>query len=169
LGVWASDAEGTYRFAILYFAIAIVVPLLYVVWLLKSGRISDFHMPHRGERVGPFVASLVCSLVGIGLLIYLGSPRMFLVGILAAFAQTLVLCVITLAWQISVHTSTAAGLATFAVLALGPPAAVLGVIVPIVGWARLALRRHTVAQVVAGAGIGCLCFCAMFALRGIVW
>lgn len=169
LGVLASDVPGTYRYAVLYFLIAIPVPVAYVAWLLKSGRVNDFHLPDRSDRTGPFVVSLASALFGAGLLVYLGAPAAFLVAILAAFAQTLLLFLITLSWQISIHTATTAGLVTFAILALGSGAAFLALLVPLVAWARIYLGRHTLAQAIAGALLGCLTFTTMFALRGIVW
>jgi membrane-associated phospholipid phosphatase len=169
LGVLASDVPGTYRFALLYFLVAIPVPVVYVLWLLKSGRVTDFHLPERSDRTGPFVVSLGSALCAAVLLIYYEAPTLFLVAILAAFAQTLALFLITLQWQISIHTATTAGVVTFAILALGSGASVLALVVPLVAWARVYLGRHTVSQTIAGALLGCLTFTTMFALRGIVW
>ena len=169
LGVWASDAVGTYRYAVLYFLLAILMPLLYVVWLLKSGRIADFHLPNRRDRTGPFVVFLLCGLVALGLLVYLGAPASFVAPVIALLFQTLLLFLITLTWQVSIHTASTAGLVTFAVLALGIGAAALFVLVPLVGWARIHLRRHTLAQTLAGALVGCSSFLLLFALRGLAW
>jgi membrane-associated phospholipid phosphatase len=169
VGVLASDVSGTYRFAVIYFLIAVVAPVLYVVWLLKSGRISDFHLPNRRERRGPFVASLACGMVGVCLLAYLGAPRTFLAPVLALLTQTLLLFLITLSWKVSVHTATTASLITFACLALGPAAAFFAWLVPLVAWARIYLRRHTVAQTLVGACVGTSCFLVLFALHGIIW
>jgi hypothetical protein len=36
-------------------------------------------------------------------------------------------------------------------------------------WARLNLKRHTLAQTVAGAALGCAAFSGLFLLHGIVW
>jgi hypothetical protein len=41
--------------------------------------------------------------------------------------------------------------------------------VPLVMWARLYLGRHTLAQTIAGACLGCASFATLFALRGIAW
>ena len=90
-------------------------------------------------------------------------------AIVAAFVQTLLLFAITLVWQISIHTATTAGLVTFAILALGGGASILTLLVPIVAWARLHLRRHTLAQTVAGGVLGTAAFATLFALRGIAW
>ncbi|MBI3838239.1 MAG: hypothetical protein HY288_09945 [Planctomycetia bacterium] len=169
LGVWASDVPGTYRYALLYFLVAVPLPVFYVMWLLKSGRVTDFHLPDRRDRTGPFAISLGSALCAVGLLFYFAAPTVFLVAILAAFTQTLLLFLITLLWQISIHTATTAGLVTFAILALGTEASFLALLVPLVAWARVYLGRHTLSQTVAGAMLGCLTFSTMFAVRGIVW
>jgi membrane-associated phospholipid phosphatase len=169
LGVLASDVSGTYLFALLYFAVAVPVPVMYVLWLVKSGRVDDFHLPDRRDRTGPFAISIAGAVGAAALLYYLGAPTVFLAPVLTALVQTVLLFLITLRWQISIHTATAAGLVTFAILALGSGAAVLALLVPLVAWARVFLGRHTVAQTVAGAFLGCLSFTMLFALRGIVW
>jgi hypothetical protein len=169
MGVLASDVSGTYRFAVLYLLVGVLLPVLYVVWLLKSGRITDFHLSDRRQRRGPFIASLGCGFAAFGLLIYLGAPSAFLAPLLALLAQIFLLFVITLAWQVSVHTATTAGLVTFACLAFGPAAACWALLVPLVAWARIYLRRHTLAQTLAGAFLGSACFLALFAVRGLIW
>jgi hypothetical protein len=169
LAVWASPAPGTIWYALLYFAIAIPLPLWYVVWLVRTGRVPDFHLPRRCDRTGPFAVSLASALLAVVLLIYCDAPAAFLAPIVAVFAQTLALFAVTLAWQISVHTATTAGLASFAILALGKEATMLAALVPLVTWARLHLGRHTLAQCIAGAIVGCATFITLFALRGVAW
>ncbi len=169
LGVWASDVPGTYRFALLYFALAIPLPVAYVVWLLMSGRVNDFHLPNRRDRTGPFLVSIGCALAAAIALAYFQAPAIFMAPVITALAQTLVLFLVTLVWQISIHTATTTGLVTFAILALGSAAVVLAPLVPLVMWARIYLGRHTLTQTIAGAILGCLAFTTMFALRGIAW
>lgn len=169
LGVLASEVPGTYRYAILYFLIAVPLPVLYIVWMLRTGRATDFHLPNRRDRIGPFAVATAAGVAGVGLLLYLGAPAAFLAPLVAALAQTLLLFVITLAWQISIHTASTAGLVTFAALALGGAAIFLSLLVPLVIWARLYLRRHTASQTVAGALLGTASFAALFFLHGIVW
>jgi membrane-associated phospholipid phosphatase len=169
LGVWASDVPGTYLYALLYFVVAIPLPVAYVLWLVRSGRVTDFHLPERRDRTVPFIVTIASALGALGLLYYFQAPTVFLVPLLTALLQTLVLLLITLVWQISIHTATTAGLATFAILAMGSGASVLALLVPLVAWARVSLGRHTVTQTAAGALIGCLAFTTMFVLRGIAW
>lgn len=169
LGVWVSQGSGNFKFAVLYFLVAVVVPVLYVVWALRTGRISDFHMSLRSERVGTFIVSIASALVAMGLLVYLNAPNEIIAPIMALVVQTVLLFLISLTWQVSVHTATAASLVTFGCLALGPVAATFAWLVPLVAWARVHLGRHTVAQTLAGAGLGVSCFAVLFALRGIAW
>jgi hypothetical protein len=169
IGVWFSGVAETYGYALLYFAVAIPLPVGYLMWLLKTGRIADFHLPNRRDRRGPFVVTSMASLGGVGLLAYLDAPAPFVALLIAAVAQMLVLFLITLTWQISIHAATVAGLATFAALAVGGGALALSLLVPVVMWARVYLRRHTVAQVMAGGALGCATFGTLFTVHGILW
>jgi membrane-associated phospholipid phosphatase len=169
LGVWASDVPDTYRFAVLYFLIAVPLPVAYVLWLVKTGRVSDFHLPDRRDRKVPFLLAIGSALCAAALLFYFGAPAIFMAPVVTALAETMILFLITLIWQISIHTATTAGLVTFAVLAIGGGATAFLLLVPLVMWARIYLGRHTLAQTVTGACLGCLIFSALFALRGSAW
>jgi membrane-associated phospholipid phosphatase len=169
IGAWASHSPGTYRCALVYYCIAVLLPVVYVVWAVRTGRIADFHLSNRRERVAPFVVSLACGLGAWIVLVSMGAPSGFGAFVLAMLCQTLLLFLITLAWQVSVHTAGVAGLATFACLVVGPGAMPLIGLVPLVAWARLYLGRHTMAQTVVGACVGSFCFTILFALHGIAW
>jgi hypothetical protein len=169
LAVRLSDVPGTWRYAALYAAVGILTPLLDLAWLLRTGRISDFHLARRSERTRPFVVSILSTTVALGLLAWLDAPPLFVALVRACLLQALLLFAITLAWQISIHSAAAAGLATLAVLGVGltAGAAALVVLVPVVGWARLHLRRHTLGQVLAGAAVGSGTL--VLTLHGVLW
>ncbi len=58
LAAWSAHAPGAIWYAVLYAAVAVPLPMLYVVWLVKSGRVTDFHLPNRHERARPFAVAL---------------------------------------------------------------------------------------------------------------
>jgi membrane-associated phospholipid phosphatase len=60
---------------------------------------------------------------------------------------------ITLWWKISVHSAAAAGVATLIWSLIGATLPLLAGVV-IIAWSRVRLRRHTVAQTIAGAALG---------------
>jgi len=167
LGVWLSDVPGTWRYAALYLAIAVLVPLGDLVWLLHRGKVSDFHLAQRGQRTRPFLVSILCTTASLLLLVRLDAPRIFIALVQAALLQAVLLFLITLFWQVSIHTATVAGFATLAVLALGSSGLALLLLVPVVGWARVHLRRHTVAQTIAGAAIGSGTL--LVSVHGLLW
>jgi membrane-associated phospholipid phosphatase len=169
LAAWSANAPGAIWYAVLYAAVAVPLPMLYVVWLVRTGRVTDFHLPNRHERARPFAVALVSALAAVVLLIVFGAPAAFLAPIVAVFMQTFLLFLVTLVWQISIHTATTAGLATFVAIAIGGGGLLATLIVPLVAWARIHLGRHTLAQTIAGALLGCGTFIAMFALRDIAW
>ncbi|HEX4145512.1 MAG TPA: hypothetical protein VHY91_18545 [Pirellulales bacterium] len=169
VGAWASQTRGAYWYALLYFGVGVLLPVFYVVWAIRTGRIADFHMSNRRERVAPFAVSLICGAGAWFLLLALGAPLDFVAPVLALLLQTLLLFLITLVWQVSVHTAVTASLVTFTCLEVGAGAILLIGLIPLVAWARLYLGRHTVAQTVVGACVGSSCFVILFALRGIAW
>jgi membrane-associated phospholipid phosphatase len=64
---------------------------------------------------------------------------------------------ITLRWKISVHSAAAAGIATLA-WSLAGTVLPLVIGVPVIAWARVRLRRHTIAQTIAGSVLGLTIF-----------
>jgi hypothetical protein len=154
MGVYVSHVPGAWRFAVLYMLVAVLVPLADLSWQLSTGRVSDFHLAQRHERRRPFLIGTLCTAVALLLYQALGAPEVLIAMAQATLLISLVLFVITLHWQISVHLATIAGVVTFALLAFGVEALAFVLLIPLVGWARVHLRRHTAAQVVAGTIVG---------------
>jgi membrane-associated phospholipid phosphatase len=61
---------------------------------------------------------------------------------------------ITTQWKISIHSTAIAGAAVLALYLAQGIVWPLLISVPVVGWSRIHLRRHTVMQVIAGALLG---------------
>ncbi|MFN8373450.1 MAG: hypothetical protein U0694_11320 [Anaerolineae bacterium] len=145
--------------AILWIAVYALVlcalPVSYIAWNVRRGKITDIHMKERRQRVGPFVFSIACSGIGWLMLRLMNTPEAVSSFALFSLVQLAVLATITLVWQISIHSMSITG----AVVAVGtifgvPPALVVMPLVPLVGVARIKLQRHTLAQVVAGTILG---------------
>lgn len=139
-----------------YLVVGVGAPTAYVAWLTKTGRVTDFDLRRRDQRVKPFMLSLACMmLVWAGL--WLGDgPAAIRTLVTIGIVQGLALFVVTLAWKISLHT---AGVATFAMLACvthGWLAVPLLLLIPLVAWSRVSLRRHTLLQTVCGGLVGAL-------------
>ena len=128
-------------------------PMLYVFWLYSTERISDLDMSVRHEREMVFSTFVVFYLAGAVALWMVHAPALMIAAMLGYFASTFVVGYITRYWKISTHAlGITAPLVALTLLYGHQPLPFL-VLVPMVCWARVYLRAHTVAQVVAGAGL----------------
>lgn len=143
--------------AVLYAIFVSLLPILYVAYNVWRGNISDIHMKNRSERIRPLLVSILCTAIVWGLLKILGAPRAFPLLALMSLVQITIIALITRGWQISMHMMSIAG----AVVAIGiifnvSVGLLMIPLVPLVAAARLNLKRHTPAQVIAGTVIGAL-------------
>jgi membrane-associated phospholipid phosphatase len=154
LAAWSVSAPEAWTWAGIYVLLAVVAPLLYLSWLVRRGVVTDFDVQVREQRVVPLAITLVCGQLAVLLLLFGDAPSILTTVAVALWFQTAVLFGVTLRWKISVHTATAAAVAILAWSAGGTPLPLL-IGVPLVSWSRVRLGRHTVAQTVAGALLGC--------------
>jgi membrane-associated phospholipid phosphatase len=128
-----------------------VAPLLCLLLLYVTGRISDFDMSDRFEREKIFLVIVAIDLVAaIGFTIA-RVPVQIVAIAWGYWGTALATMIITRYWKISTHAFGITG--PFAVMFLLFKLQPLPYVplVPLVCWARVYLRAHTVAQVLAGA------------------
>jgi hypothetical protein len=157
LALIAAPFMQAMEWAFLHGVFVSLIPVIYIVAMLKLGRITDLHMHRRQERIRPFIIGVTTALVAWALLTAFGAPPM--VRRLALFDAALltVLGLITVWWQISFHGAAIVGAVTITGAVLGLPVALtVSPLVLVVAWARLYLRRHTIRQVLAGAALGAI-------------
>ncbi len=147
---WAGLAWG-----ILHCVFVSLAPMLFIVYLLKTGRIADLHMRNRHERHLPYLVGTGCALIALVIARALGGPRLLQVLLISNVVGVASLGLINAFWQISSHVASIASATLFAGFVFGPLVSVA--LAPMVGLtflARLYLRRHTLAQLVAGVALG---------------
>ncbi|WP_144662317.1 phosphatase PAP2 family protein [Paenarthrobacter nicotinovorans] len=145
---------GTMWFGLLGAFFVCVLPLAYVLVMVKLGRISDHHVSDRRQRPALLLMALVSVVTGWLVLQLIGGPVSVSVMIIALIAGIAVLAVVSAFWKMSGHASALAAAVVIAVLMFGPAWLPLFVLVPAVGWSRLVLRAHTLGQVIAGSLFG---------------
>ena len=134
-----------------------IPPLAYVVWLVRTGELADIHMPNRHSRIKPLAVILSWSIACLLFLNYWGAPSILILVMLATLGYLIVMSAITLFWKISFHSSaiTAAASIGIAVSGLTTGWSITALmLIPVIGWARVHLRRHTLGQVCAGCLVG---------------
>lgn len=142
------------------------LPYIFLLHGVRRGKYTDRHVRVRQQRTGPLLFASACVVTGLALLRWLGAPRQLLALVVAMLVGLAVTLAITLAWKVSVHTAVAAGTVVILTLVFGPVLLATWPAVALVGWSRVHLRDHTLAQVVAGAVMGGAIAAAVFtALR----
>lgn len=145
-----------------------VVPYGVILAGVRAGRITDRHVVRRDQRVVPLALAFGSVVAGVAALIVFGAPPPVVVLLLGMLGALVVIVPITVFWKISLHAAVAAGVATALTVTFGPYAGAVGwPLVPLVGAARVALRVHTVGQVIAGALVGCLVPLGVYLLAGV--
>ena len=154
--VSARDTLDFWKLLFLSTAFTSIGPMLYVFWLYSTDRISDLDMSVRREREMVFSAFVVFYLLGAAALWLAHAPKLMVAAMLGYFASTLVVGYITRYWKISTHAlGITAPLVALTLLYGRQPLPFL-VLIPMVCWARVYLKAHTVMQVVAGAALATL-------------
>jgi len=143
-----------WQWAGFYIGATILLPCIYIIWLVRRGQVSDFHLPIREERFRPLLFSLMTAVAAWGILHYADAPAPFQMLATVSLIQAILFFIITLRWKISLHCAAAAIFAQLALTFLGTSAVPLVLSVPLIAWSRVHLRRHTVAQTIAGACLG---------------
>lgn|SRR5690606_16255342 len=161
----ADSQERAVVWALTYSVIVCILPALYIGYMVWRGHITDIHVRVREQRIRPFVVSVICTVVAWLLFQWMEAPALLPLFTLFSMIQLVVVLLITMTWQISLHSMTITGAVVVAGALYGPGTALLlSPLIPVVGAARIKLRRHTLAQVIAGGILGALLTAVMVAL-----
>lgn len=126
----------------------------YIFIKARRGEVSHYHLILKEERRIVLPLLFVGMLAAFGLYALTGAPEVMLRGMVAGLLTGLGAIVITRFWKISLHATVAMGCAAL-FLPISPTyVAAFAAAGLVVGVARLIVRHHTVAQVVAGWAYG---------------
>jgi membrane-associated phospholipid phosphatase len=151
---WHADGRAGLGWGLLAALFAAVLPTVFISWGIRHGHWSDRNVGARQPRL--IVLAFIIASVGAGLslLFVLGAPRLLTGYLCFMLASVAVLAAITTVWKVSIHCAVASGSVAILALSYGPLALGGYVLVALLGWSRVALKDHTVAQVVAGSVLG---------------
>jgi len=128
-----------------------VLPFLYIYISVKLGKLTDIHVVIRGQRKAPLLFALLSALVGVFILHLLDAATGLIQLGISYVVNAIVFLFITQFWKISLHCGVVAGCVTALAYIVTPKMAFLFFLIPIVGWARIQKKRHTLIQTLAGA------------------
>jgi hypothetical protein len=140
--------------AILTLLIVTGIPLAYLLIGIRRGWVSDMELSKREERPRFILISLSSDLLALGILWLGNAPHLLSVLVMTYLCLAIVMFSISLFWKISMHMAGVGGFSTALVFVFGAAAGWAFLSLPLVAWARLHRRKHTPAQLAAGAIAG---------------
>lgn len=169
--------------ALFLFSYMSLLPLAYKLPMLLTVYISTILMPsllihlyrrfqgwtskelgRKERRIVPYLISILCYFGCFFLMEYRNTPRVISIILVAALVIQMVCALINVWWKISTHTAgiggLAGGLVVYSIAFSFNPIWWLAFVILLagmVGTARMILRQHTLAQVVAGFLVGVVC------------
>ncbi len=126
-------------------------PMAFVFWLYARDRISDLDMSIRAERETVFGGFVVFYLAGTIALWLTHSPKLLIASMAGFTLSTIVVQYITRYWKISTHALGISASLVALTWLYGRQVWPFLMLIPLVCWARVYLKAHTVLQVIAGA------------------
>jgi membrane-associated phospholipid phosphatase len=161
------DKLSSLLFACITLFFLSVGPLLYIVIGVRLGILSDIDVSRRSQRVGPFIFGIISATIGWIILSLMDAPRNLQTVMIITVFSGIIMMVITLWWKISMHASSFGGVATMLTVLYGAVMLPLFVLLVLVSWSRVVLRRHTVSQVIAGSLAGIVLSLVILKIRGV--
>lgn len=140
--------------------------LLFLAYLVRSGKIGDPAKISQSERAGPLWSVAGLHVAAFLIIALSGAPDPLRAVLLSYAVATLLFALLTPYANLSLHAAGVSGAAVcllFVFGAWGLPSAVL---IPLVWWARTTLQRHTSAELALGVLVGAGGTLASFLLAG---
>ena len=153
VGVAAAGAPGL-LWAVLCIFLTSGLSLLYLVYLTRSGKVGDPRAIRRTERVGPLRVVAALHAAAFVMVSLLGGPEELRAALLSYALATLGFALITPVSNPSLHAAGVSGAAVCLAYVFGAWGLTAFLLLPAVLWARLALGRHTLGELMLGVLLG---------------
>lgn len=153
VGAASAGTRGVY-WALLCVFLTSGLSLLYLAYLVRSGRVRDPGKISRGERAGPLWVVAALHSGAWVLVTLLGAPGNLRAVLLSYALATAAFALLTPLLKLSLHAAGAAGTLVCLASVFGPWGLVSTPLLPLVWWARTELGRHTQLELALGALVG---------------
>lgn len=161
---YAVDYPSIFFWAILFLSLFLLLPTMYIFYLVKKGMITDFHMKNREQRIKPLSIIFVHLLLSVLLYSYMGGPSIFMVLALCGLIMVGLVVFISLYWKVSGHCAAAGGLFIIAFNYYDKLAFLLALFVALIAWSRVRLGSHSLSQTLVGIVLGVVVTFGLFAV-----
>lgn len=131
-----------------------IIPIVYFIALLKKGKVVNEDAVIKEERTKPFVTGIFIVLFGLVFLTLFTSNSVIIAFWICYLMNAIIITIINKFWKISAHSMGASTPLALIVILIPQYVLFYGIVVLLIGWSRLQLKCHTIAQVIAGIAVG---------------
>ena len=140
-----------YIVAILFSSVLHIIPIVY---LKLKGEIKSLDIVSKEKRIMPLSFSILIYTIGYFLMNWMNASDISQVLMLGYIIITTIVIIITYWWKISIHALGISGPLVILNYYFGAIVLPFYILIPIVCVSRVILKRHTIKQVIVGAGLG---------------
>ena len=133
---------------------AVLMPLGILIFWARRTHAPDLDVSGMTERSQPLFVATVSFFIGTIVLLLIRAPPLTTTMMLGYSVGTLFIFFVNLWWKISAHAMGVAGPTVVLLFVFGPWGVLLGLLLPPVIWSRVYLKKHTLAQALAGGVAG---------------
>jgi membrane-associated phospholipid phosphatase len=149
-------------------AISVLPVFVVVIWLVKRRKMDGLYDNTRRQRRLVYILASLLGAIGCGAMWLFNAPELLAVTFTAGFAELVIFMAINYYWKISLHMAFTAGAVTVVTLVYGVEALWTLVFLPLVGWSRVQLKQHTLAQVISGGALAAAIVAGVFGGFGVI-
>ena len=147
---YATTGHQTLLWIVIVITFFSILPVFFIFILFRLGRVSSLNLAAKEQRTSPLLFAMGAAFIGVGILYLVGAPpEIIWVGI-AYVVNGVIFVAITQIWKISFHTGVTAGCITVLVLIVHVKFGWLFLLLPLIAWARVRRKRHTLVQTIVG-------------------
>ena len=149
---------------ILSIAIVNLPMALLLFWGVRSGKYSDASVSMREQRTSIFAVGGTCLVILLAVLIIGNAPIVIIACLVSALIATALGYWINRYTKLSLHSAAMAGCTAVLLLTAPLIGVIMAVFAPLVGWARIRLKHHTLVQILIGWMVSMICVFVVFSL-----
>lgn len=128
--------------------------ITFVIFGTYKGFFSNFDVSIRTERPKLFLAGAIVGILYLSTLILLNAPRVLTILVLGILLGVIIIGILSRWFKTSIHTATISSFSLSMVILFGINYLPVFLLIPLVAWARVKLKKHTPAEVLVGGFLG---------------
>ncbi len=160
----STSVTDAVQWILITIAISVLPIFILVLFLLRFKKLDGFFNNSRQQRTKVYLVAVVLGVIDSVLLWYFKVPGLLLETFCAGLVAVAVFTVINHYWKISLHTAFITAGVSMLIIVYGAGAAWGLILLPLVGWSRLALQQHNLAQVSIGSLLAAVIVSGVFVL-----